>query len=68
MKKQLIFGLAFTMLLSMAAISSGCRGTIRARTLNPGDRSVTTVKKHKRSAIKGRHKPVVSRKYNRVRK
>lgn len=67
MKKHLLYGLAFSMLLSMAAMSTGCRGTIRARTLNPGDRSVTTVKKQKRRPIKGRRKAVVSRKYNRAR-
>jgi hypothetical protein len=67
MKKHLIYGLAFTMLLSLATLS-GCRGTTRVRTLNPGDRSVTIVKKHKRHPIKGRHKPVVTRKYNRSRR
>ena len=67
MKKYLIYGLAFSMLLVLFSLSS-CRGTIRSRTHNPGDRSITIVKRPKRQKIKGRKKVVVTRKYNRVRK
>ncbi|MEM0997628.1 MAG: hypothetical protein AAGN35_11130 [Bacteroidota bacterium] len=66
MKKHLIYGLAGAMLLSLISLS-GCRSSSRVRTLNPGDRSVTVVKRPKRRAIKGRTKAVTTRRYNRAR-
>jgi MFS superfamily sulfate permease-like transporter len=67
MKKNMIYGLAVAMLLSLTSISvSSCRSSTRVRTLNPGDRSVTVVKRPKRKRIKGRTKAVTTRKYNRA--
>ena len=67
MKKNLAYGLAIAMLMTLTSLSvSSCRSSTRVRTLNPGDRSVTVVRKPKRKRIKGRTKAVTTRRYNRA--
>ncbi|MEM7036252.1 MAG: hypothetical protein AAF570_04670 [Bacteroidota bacterium] len=65
MKKNVTFGLVFSMLVGLFVMQS-CKSYNRNRTINSGDHNVTIVRKPKRRRIKNNVKPVTSRKYNRA--
>ena len=59
--------LLMALVFALSLVFEGCgRGTIRTRTHNPSDRSVTLIKRPKRKRFKGRKKAVKSKKYNRA--
>jgi hypothetical protein len=65
MHKFFSYGLAVLMMATVM-VGAGCgRGYIRSRTHNPGDRSVTIVKRPSYKGVSGRSKAVTSTKYNR---